>query len=794
MRPVRLELEGFGPYRDNTLVDFAGADLFALTGPTGSGKSSIVDAICFALYGSIPRYDDRRLVAPAISQGMAEALVRLDLTIDGEAYTAVRVLKRTKTGATTKEARLEKDGVVLAGNERELTAEVERLLGLTYEHFTKCVVLPQGEFARFLHDKPDRRQELLVELLDLGVYGRMATLAHQLARDAERDATAAGERIAALADASDEARDAARQRVEALAAVRRALEAELPALAELGISIESARAEAATARREAEALAAVAVPADLLGHTAAVGAANEALLLAEHAFDVAGENSVTAEKSLTALGSRSELETAKRAREERAKRDALRIKGRAELNFAEAELQRARAAEEPELASFQAAEIALERARTAHAGHALREHLVAGEPCPVCEQVVATMPSSALPADLDAAVRTHDRARTCAQAAAKEKREAELEHTRVADRLELVHLAIAELDGTLADRPSLADVVEQLGRVAAAEDALEAARAEERSANTARTVAAAAVRESQEAEAGARRQFHETQSTLAALGAPVPGGADLVADWRALEAWAVQGAPARREMAKLADTRADALGDQRDQRTTELLERCRGVGVKASGAGGELRDAVVGAHRSAEHEVTRIDESIGEGKRLRTVQEQAKAKSDVAKSLHGHLGSRGFERWLLDEALAELVVTATESLLELSGGQYSLTLDDRGFAVVDHRNADQVRSARTLSGGETFLASLALALALAEQLTLMAGRSGARLESLFLDEGFGTLDPDTLDTVASAIEALGARGRMVGLITHVPELAERVPVRFVVTKHGNAAGIERHDQ
>ena len=61
-----------------------------------------------------------------------------------------------------------------------------------------------------------------------------------------------------------------------------------------------------------------------------------------------------------------------------------------------------------------------------------------------------------------------------------------------------------------------------------------------------------------------------------------------------------------------------------------------------------------------------------------------------------------------------------------------------------------MRSARTLSGGETFLASLALALALADQLALMAGRGGARLESLFLDEGFGTIDPDTLDTVASA--------------------------------------------
>ena len=67
MRPVRLVMQGFGAYRDRTEVDFEGADLFALTGPTGAGKSTVVDAICMALYGSVPRYDNKALIAPAIS-------------------------------------------------------------------------------------------------------------------------------------------------------------------------------------------------------------------------------------------------------------------------------------------------------------------------------------------------------------------------------------------------------------------------------------------------------------------------------------------------------------------------------------------------------------------------------------------------------------------------------------------------------------------------------------------------------------------------------------------------------
>ncbi|MCK9519953.1 MAG: SMC family ATPase, partial [Dehalococcoidia bacterium] len=141
MRPTRLELSGFASFREHTVVDFGEAELFVLTGPTGAGKSSIIDAITFALYGAIPRYDNRNLVAPLITQGMLEAKVRLDFTVGKDAYTAVRVVRRSATGASTKEARLEHDGRSLAENADDLTAKVTQLLGLTFDHFQKCVVL-----------------------------------------------------------------------------------------------------------------------------------------------------------------------------------------------------------------------------------------------------------------------------------------------------------------------------------------------------------------------------------------------------------------------------------------------------------------------------------------------------------------------------------------------------------------------------------------------------------------------------------------------------------------------------
>src|SRR5688572_25737474 len=105
MRPLRLEVSGFTAYREPAEVDFEGANLFALVGPTGSGKSSLIDAICFALYGSVPRLG-MATVAPIISEGLQEARVRFDFAIGETTYTAVRVVRRTAQGASTKEARL----------------------------------------------------------------------------------------------------------------------------------------------------------------------------------------------------------------------------------------------------------------------------------------------------------------------------------------------------------------------------------------------------------------------------------------------------------------------------------------------------------------------------------------------------------------------------------------------------------------------------------------------------------------------------------------------------------------
>jgi len=160
-------------------------------------------------------------------------------------------------------------------------------------------------------------------------------------------------------------------------------------------------------------------------------------------------------------------------------------------------------------------------------------------------------------------------------------------------------------------------------------------------------------------------------------------------------------------------------------------------------------------------------------------------KYDTYATLSQSLRSDAFPAYLLEEIEAELLARAGELLFEISDGRYRLALEDGDYAVTDDWNSGETRGVRTLSGGETFLASLALAISLSDYLA-----GNRRLGALFLDEGFGTLDPEALEAVAGALERLQVTGRMVGVITHVPSLAERLPARVKVLKGQSGSRLE----
>ncbi len=169
--------------------------------------------------------------------------------------------------------------------------------------------------------------------------------------------------------------------------------------------------------------------------------------------------------------------------------------------------------------------------------------------------------------------------------------------------------------------------------------------------------------------------------------------------------------------------------------------------------------------------VSELEERLERAKEFRQELEQAQGQHTLYVQLADDLTASKFLRYLLEQERAALADLGSERFELLSEGRYRFTTDGT-FQVIDQHNAGAERKADTLSGGETFLASLALALALAEKVT--AG--GGRLDAFFLDEGFGSLDPEHMTLAMEGIERLvtDSPNRLVTVVSHVPEMRERI--------------------
>ena len=145
------------------------------------------------------------------------------------------------------------------------------------------------------------------------------------------------------------------------------------------------------------------------------------------------------------------------------------------------------------------------------------------------------------------------------------------------------------------------------------------------------------------------------------------------------------------------------------------------------------------------------------------------------------------ETYVLAAKLEEIVAAANGRLLAMTSSRYELQHDDSvqyrkarsglGLAILDNHTG-RARATHSLSGGETFLASLALALGLADVVTSQSG--GITLDTLFVDEGFGSLDSDTLEIAMSTLDSLRAGGRAIGLISHVDTMKEQIGAKLVI--------------
>ncbi len=178
-----------------------------------------------------------------------------------------------------------------------------------------------------------------------------------------------------------------------------------------------------------------------------------------------------------------------------------------------------------------------------------------------------------------------------------------------------------------------------------------------------------------------------------------------------------------------------------------------------------------------ENELKTMNEQLERAKVLQKERAEQQKTFDTYRQLSLDLRGNEFQEFLLSQVQAKLALRASHILRDVTDGRYNLRLVEGDYQVIDAWNTDDIRNVKTLSGGETFITSLALALALSDTI---AGNHA--LGALFLDEGFGTLDAITLDSVAQVLENLTKEGRMVGIITHVTALTERLPARLSVTK------------
>ncbi|HUF54401.1 MAG TPA: SMC family ATPase [Dehalococcoidia bacterium] len=785
MRPIRLEVQGLTAYRQKVEVDFRELDLFAITGPTGAGKSSLIDAMTYALFGQVPRVG--RSVRELISHGEDKLRVTLEFSANGDTYRIFRESNRK----TSKAPQLERfDPEVNDWRSEEVdrvkdTNEfIERLLRMDYEAFIRSVLLPQGEFQEFLAGDRDQRRRVLDGLLQLGVYGRMGQMANAMAaRNNDRAAEIARRLQTELADATPEALKTAKADLKTLeaeakdvAAARAALDGATRAAETLAQSLDKERsatqrktgaekrlAEAQNATKEGEAKAASLKTAiDEVRKKMDANTYDEAEFLRyrdahNHAQELGKDEAALADVEKNGAALASQVEAASEAAKK----------------VAQTRETAATAADD--------ASQALVDARRVNAAEALRQKMKPGDACPVCGQTAHDIPHEKVP-KLDEAKQAEARAKEAAEAARRAAEAAERTLAQMQTRL----------DGFTENRANAAARVESrraalttaLGgkaatpqEIAAALKALEAAKGErDRLARDLET---------------ATKSLHDLNESMARATADL---ANLRAEITAAEREAAEAADgATKSAATLRETAGKA--DWQD-----VIDALDGRGDAPRILRSRLADAqsrerdlnqAVGAQKTR---IEVIAANIEKAKELQAEERSLKEEGSLARDLASLLRADAFPTFIRESALKTLARVGSERLLEISGGRYDFVVEGQDFLVEDRWNGSEKRSVKTLSGGETFLASLALALALAEQLPGLSGDGATgSLESLFIDEGFSHLDNETLNVVASALEVLGQdRSRLIGVITHVPALAERMPSRITVhkTQAGSSVSVD----
>ena len=879
MKPVSVRFRCFGPYMKEQFIDFALLEkngLFLICGETGAGKTTILDAMCYALYGesSGGLRGDLEHMRCKLAEKTDETFVEFIFDSNGSRYKFARSLKyKTKNLHSYHNCYVFKDDVweVLDTGAKQVSARAERIVGLTSSQFRQVIILPQGKFEEFLVSDSKKKEEILVTLFNVQQWSRICeeigrrVNARAAVLNQEKTAIAEGlrrydcETLEALAvkradlentlELTGEAAKTAAKNLNAAEEQyqegklestffsqldklesrfhelkrqeeRMAREGELLALADEADRLRPVYGEFQTASGT-ELRARTELSKAKFRRTQAAEVLEKALTdLAAH--EAGEEAQIQNQKLLMQLEQAREvyasLEGLHRETEQARKifegLDAELQNTQKTLDNRDRELAETFAGQARAKESYDAAQIAYRQS----IGGILARTLETGKPCPVCGSTSHPAPAAqradqVSEQELDrknqeltrwgeavsAAIRARSKAETARNETQERTAQARLQLDSARNKLELMmNQRVPEIANAAELEKRIAGLQRQVRNHKQQGKRLLEARTGAEGAAAAAELAVADWEKQQISAAEAAHQqkkiweqalaasvFEEEGAFLAARVEPAEKHRryQMLAGWQA-ECKTAQAALEEQRVRLEGKTRPDltALKQLRDRAEEESKELNRkhileGRLLKDMSADEKKLSSRLEANREA---LIRLE-----------------ADQIFARRLAGSQGV-GLQRYVLGVMMNSVTAQANRLLERVYGGRYRLHRTDEAsgrtlkagleLEVSDSHN-NQRRSVRTLSGGEKFLVALSLAIGLST--VVQAQGEGIRLEAMFIDEGFGSLDRESIQDALEILQNIRHTAGVVGIISHVDALAETIPAQLRITKgkHGSSCGL-----
>ena len=807
MKPLKLVLSAFGPYAGRTEIDFTRLGeqgLYLITGDTGAGKTIIFDALCYALYGETSGGTrEASMLRSQYAAADVPTFVELAFRLRGQEYVVRRNPEYQRPAKRGSGLTLERAAAELRYSDARQpvtkTGEVDRavkeLLGLDYKQFTQIAMIAQGQFRKFLDTNTDERSKIFRELFHTEFYQSLQERLKREALDKYKECEELQRRTAQFL--SGISCDAYPEQAAKLALWRqqefRGCAGEALELVDVVMRLDEAKqAQNAAAKSELdEQQRALNAQLECFSQLVELESAVRSLQVQKERLqqqaDSEAEAKAARERQLAALESAwQEAQAAQlAAAQEQGEQQRLAARKRdlqdlqamlaryneelAELEAKRAEYRKHMQAYTEKKQKYDALDMAFLQAQAGVLAATLKEH----EACPVCGSLQHPRPA-VLPQDTptEQQVKQAQAAMTSAKAylgdLAGQGRKLNAGCER---QLQLTLDKSRELLGCAEPEKLPACLQAEQRQTAEQTQALEA---------RLRPLMLLAQQEAQRAAAVTRQRASNAQ-------------ADADAQKRVAELAKVEGQ--LQEKTEQLEQQQRLVAD-----VDEAALRAQGAELAAAQRELEQQDrrlyAALANNKSITANVRQSTES------LRRSEEEYQSLKALADTMNGRLVGKkhvNLETYIQMHYFDKILRRANVRLLQMTSGQYELcreALDNdevktgnskTGLDLVVHDHySGRRRSVKTLSGGESFMASLALALGLADEVQSSAG--GIQLDAMFVDEGFGSLDDSALQQAVATLQGLSEGRRLVGIISHVHDLMDMIDTQLVVTKKTNGAG------